>query len=713
MSVTILALFSVTVTAGLLLQSDLPTELGLFSGCWLATAGSLLLLWRELNHKARATELLLINYLLPISLSLCMAGLFDWLNIALFETSNNAAGFFSGALLGALLGIWIGYRSLGRCSRAGIGEAQLMFAVWAVTVQVLLGLYIVGNQTTNADELIPSHAPFLLHLCLTLLFCTSPKTKELTPFTRLILRLCISLASLLVLIGLLDNHWQPLLWQVYGLCCIWLCYRSLRNNGWQYAGSYKTVCLLALPVGLFTCWSTELLASAVGYTGNTLPLLTGWGIAALLTIPTAVCRLKQYGWQRLRTCSTLLQGLRLQGGRAVADTVKYAVVCAACVMLCQLSCAPLFDQPAVQSLAWLGHLPGANRWLAGLAMKDYHPLSSAVRFDLQAIMQAADSSEVVAQLRPQPDRFSYTESTTEHESEKTGQHQGMGLKTSWRTDGLYLIDVIPGSPGHKAGLQRGDRIAKVNGHTVDQTTKRAGRYLQGNGQELFTIERYKQLHEIRITRGQVHDRKPEYRFLTQQGRQIGYLRFDSFSSWLEPELERFKKEAAKRDVQRLVIDLRANGGGKLRIATDMASWLLGKEHSGKTIMYYSYPHKYERRNSTITSSGSANYSGAVKIAFITTNDTCSASESLINAVKVYRPVTLIGTRTCGKPWFMDTFQAGNEIFSIISGEVLNARGESEPLQGMRPDIRMPEDLTVAAGSDKDPLLRAAVAAVVR
>lgn len=709
MPVIMLALFSIAITAGLLFHPQLPTELGLFAGCWFATAGGLLLLWHELNHKARTTELLLINYLLPISLGLCLAGLFDWLNMALFETSNNAAGFFSGSLLGALLGIWIGYRSLGRCSTTGAGE----FAVWAVTVQILLALYIVGNQTANAVEPIPSYAPFLLHLCLTALFCTPPKAKELTPFALLMLRLCTSLASLLVLIGLFDNQWQPLLWQVYGLLCIWLCYRSLLNNGWQYAGSCKTTCLLALPVGLFACWSFEQLASAAGYADSTLPVLIGWGMAALITIPTVVYRLWQYDWQRLRERAAWLQGQRLPSVRALADTAKYAVVYATCGILCLLSYAPLFDQPAAQSLAWLGHLPGANRWLAGLVMKDYHPLSSAVRFDLQTFVQAADAAEVVLKLRPHPDRFSYTEATTEHEFAKNGHYRGMGLKTAWRSEGLFLTDVIPGSPAHKSGLQRGDRIAGVNGHTIDQTTKQAGRFLHGSGQELLTIERSNQLLEIRVTRGQIHDRKPEYRFITQQGRQIGYLRFDSFSDWLEPELKRFKNEAAKRDVQRLVIDLRANGGGKLRIAADMASWLLGTEHNGKPLMSYRYPLKYERRNTAITSSGSGNYPGAVKIAFITTSDTCSASESLINTVKVYRPVTLIGTRTCGKPWFMDTFQAGDETFSIISGEVLNARGESEPLQGMQPDTVLPEDLTVAAGSDNDPLLRAAVAAVVR
>lgn len=711
MRIILLSVASIIITIVCMFHPLYPTELGLFASSWIVALSALVMLWQGLKHKARDNDLLMLSMFFTLSMALCLAGLFDWLELALFAANTNAEGFYSGAMMGILLGVGVGYRILGRPAAETRPENCNLFPAWAVTIQMLFSLYILGNNSINSDGIILLAAPCMLHICLTVLFCCSPKTKELTPFSRLMMRLLTMFASQLVLIDTVSKQ-QPALWQLYGLLCIWLCYRSLRDHNWQYRGSFKTICLLALLLGLFSNWSVDVVTTAVN-ASDMLPVVAGWGMAVLVMLPQAVSRLRCINWQQFRNKSTWPNCLHLPGRTVVADGVKFAAVVVACQVLCQFSLAPMHNQAVVKSVAMLGSLPGANRWLAALAMKDYHPFSNQVRFDLKTIAHAADSCEVVTQLRPAPDRFSYTETTTEHESSKNGYHQGIGLRTTWRNDGLYLADVIPGSPADKAGFKRGDQIAKVNGNSIDNNTRRASRFLKGSGVEQFTVARNNQQLECKVTPGQVQDRKPEYRFFEQQGQTIGYLRFDGFSTWLEPELKRFRKEATKRQVQRLVIDLRANGGGRLWMAADMTSWLIGKDHSGKTIFSYRYPLKYERRNTAITSTGSGNYPGAEKIAFITTDDTCSASESLINAVKVYRPVTLVGSRTCGKPWFMDTLQMGDESFSIISGEVLNARGESEPLQGMRPDIRMAEDLTVAPGSSRDPLLKAAVAAVVR
>lgn len=712
MQIILLSVASIIITAVCLFHPLYPTELGLFASGWIGALLALLLLWQGLKHKARANDLLMLSMLFTLSMALCLAGLFDWLELTLFAVNTNAEGFYSGALLGALLGIGVSYRVLGRPAAENTAEDRNLFPAWAVIVQMLFGLYILGNNSINNDAIIPLSAPSMLHICLTLLFCCSPKTQELTPFSQLMLRLVTLFVSLLLLIDQADQQWQPMIWQIYGLLCIWLCYRSLHDHNWQHRGSFITICLLAMPVGLFSYWSVDVVATAMNASAL-MPAVVCWYMIGLMVVPAAIVRVRGMNWQQFRSRSSWSNGLRLPGRTVVADGVKFAAVVVACLIVCQLSLAPMHDQPVVKSVAMLGSLPGANRWLAALAMKDYHPVSNQVWFDLKTIANAADSREVVSKLRPASDRFSYAETTTEHESAKNGQHQGIGLRVTWRNDGLYLADVIPDSPADKAGFKRGDRITRINGQLIDNTIKRAGRFLKGSGVEQFTVARNNQQLECKVTPGQVQDRKPEYRFFEQQGQIIGYLRFDSFSTWLEPELNRFRKEAANHQVQRLVIDLRANGGGRLWMAADMTSWLIGKDHSGKTILSYRYPLKYERRNTTITSSGSGNYPGAEKIAFITTDDTCSASESLINAVKVYRPVTLVGSRTCGKPWFMDTLQMGDESFSIISGEVLNARGESEPQQGMRPDIQLAEDLSVAAGSSKDPLLKAAVAAVVR
>ena len=723
MRIILLSVASIIIIAVCMFHPLYPTELGLFASGGLISLAALLMLWHELHNRARSNELLMLTMLFTVAITCCCAGFFDWFQLELFEVNGNASGFYSGGLIGMLLGIWISYRSLGRPELvAADGTRRYLsskeFCLWAISTLVIIGTGIIGNQSSETfDSNLSVLAPPLLYICMTLLFCTAQKLTGISPLGRLVFRLLCIAAAFVLLLDVTPKTGEAVLWQLLGLLTIWLCYRFLQDHGWQSAGSFIVHCLLALPLSLLVCWFTDILIAESGIPSANLSTLLGWSMAVLVVVPQMIRCLRLVDWQQLRRRPAWLAMCQRPTMRGVARlsgaSIQFGSIWLASMMLLMVSFAPMADMPAVHSFTLFGNIPGANRWLAALAMMDYHPFNHQVRFDLKSIAHAKDSYQVVRVLRPAPDRFSYTENSDEIEAGKNGSYQGMGMRYTLQQGNLYLADVIPGSPAEKAGLKRGDRLLKLNGHLLDSSGSNFDSLMQRTGHERFTVARGKSQHEVTVGHGQVSRQKPVYRFFEHAGEQIGYLRFDAFMPWIEPEISRFKKAAEQSGVQRIVIDLRANGGGKLRIAADMTSWLLGAENRGKPIMQYRYPMKYKRRNQTVVSSISTNYPGIKQVAFITTDNTCSASESLINAVKAYRPVTIVGEQTCGKPWFMDAMLVGGESFSIISGEVLNARDESEPLQGMRPDIRMAEDLSVAAGSDKDPLLRAAVAAVVR
>ena len=114
MRIILLSVASIIITAACLFHPLYPTELGLFDSGWIGALSALLMLWYELKQKARANDLLMLSMLFTLSMALCLAGLFDWLELAMFAANANAEGFYSGAILGILLGIWVGYRVLGR-----------------------------------------------------------------------------------------------------------------------------------------------------------------------------------------------------------------------------------------------------------------------------------------------------------------------------------------------------------------------------------------------------------------------------------------------------------------------------------------------------------------------------------------------------------------------------------------------------------------------
>jgi len=68
---------------------------------------------------------------------------------------------------------------------------------------------------------------------------------------------------------------------------------------------------------------------------------------------------------------------------------------------------------------------------------------------------------------------------------------------------------------------------------------------------------------------------------------------------------------------------------------------------------------------------------------ITSAETCSASEAVINGLAPYMTVVTVGTATCGKPVGMTVVEYGDHAYRVITFRVRNARGEGGDFNGLR------------------------------
>ena len=166
---------------------------------------------------------------------------------------------------------------------------------------------------------------------------------------------------------------------------------------------------------------------------------------------------------------------------------------------------------------------------------------------------------------------------------------------------------------------------------------------------------------------------------------VGYLLFTSHIATAEPKLVTAINTLKAAGIQDLVLDLRYNGGGYLDLASELAYMIAGPtQTAGKTFELLQFNSKHPTTdpvtNSTITpvrflstTQGFQGPSGATlptlgltRVYVLTSAETCSASESIINGLKgagvtVYQ----IGLTTCGKPYgFYPQDNCGTTYFTV-------------------------------------------------
>lgn len=209
---------------------------------------------------------------------------------------------------------------------------------------------------------------------------------------------------------------------------------------------------------------------------------------------------------------------------------------------------------------------------------------------------------------------------------------------------------------------------------------------------------------------------------------IGYLLYNQFASSYDGELNAAFGTFKANGVTDLIVDLRYNGGGSVRTATYLGSMIATKsnetvfsqqvwnekfmknEKASDFLYYFTDNLRNTDENGTVILEEPINSLNLSSVYFIVTNDSASASELVINALRAYIDVTLVGTETVGKQVGSITVYDShnytknginlnpNHTYAMqpIVLEIKNSKGENAP-GGYFPDIDFPEDFGQQSG----------------
>lgn len=225
--------------------------------------------------------------------------------------------------------------------------------------------------------------------------------------------------------------------------------------------------------------------------------------------------------------------------------------------------------------------------------------------------------------------------------ETTGNYVGIGIYMTLdiENNAIYVVKPMEGSPAEEAGIKAGDLITKVDG------IEYSGEELDQASNAIKGKEGTKVKLEI-LSNGQTREIEVERRkiivshIVEKKFDNIGYLLIEDFDGGCADEFEEKYKELEKQGIDRLIIDLRNNGGGVVNEAVDIADMLLEKD---KTILIT----KDKKGNEEVKKCDNEAII-TMPVVVLTNGYSASASEILVGALKDNERATIVGTKTYGK-----------------------------------------------------------------
>lgn len=275
----------------------------------------------------------------------------------------------------------------------------------------------------------------------------------------------------------------------------------------------------------------------------------------------------------------------------------------------------------------------------------------------------------------------------------------------------HLLYVTPDSPAGEIGLERGDWILEMDGEPITENNYER---LYGSGSMQLTLGYYDAVNDTILSYAErqtiasarsINDNPVHYQnTYLAGGRRVGYLVYNHFTAGLtdnSAEYDESLREAfryfSSQQVNEFVLDLRYNNGGQMSCAELLCAMLAPASALGQPLGYLEFNTNFQERETPFYLDESVIGSGVnlnlSRLYVLTSDETASASEMLINCLKPYMEVILIGGITEGKNVGSVTFTNPELMLAMhpIVCKIYNMQGESDYEQGFQPDVAVDED----------------------
>ncbi|MEY3635090.1 MAG: hypothetical protein RLZZ61_1500 [Pseudomonadota bacterium] len=331
--------------------------------------------------------------------------------------------------------------------------------------------------------------------------------------------------------------------------------------------------------------------------------------------------------------------------------------------------------------------------------------------------------------------FTYITSIQEENAYfSSGATAGFGIRLSYQGTRIFVIEAFESAPALAAGIDRGTEILGIG--TDSSNIQSVADILAAQGSAGITsalgpstvgTTRILRITDASGTRNVIVS-KADYEVspLSSRygmkiienggGQRVGYINMRTFISTANTQLRNAFSDFRAQGITNFVIDFRYNGGGLVSTAEVMGDLLGGNRSSSDIFSVTRFRASKSSENETRRFAPQTQSVSPVKIAFISTNATASASELVMASLVPFlgANAALVGSNSYGKPVGQIGLDltACDDRIRVVAFAKENAAGQGDYFSGlagtMRATCAATDDITRPLGDPQEASLRTAL-----
>jgi carboxyl-terminal processing protease len=222
--------------------------------------------------------------------------------------------------------------------------------------------------------------------------------------------------------------------------------------------------------------------------------------------------------------------------------------------------------------------------------------------------------------------------------------KGFGSVVSVLPGRVFILQVMPGAPSEKAGLQAGDEIVSINGYELgrfgpEQIVQLLSEARQQEAAVGIRRQGFPRMLDFRLKPAALSSPSVERAFLLDKG--VGLVKVSSFEEKTALDFRQSVERLGGAALKGLVLDLRGNPGGVFTAALEMATYFL---EPGKRIVSV----KGRARKTEDIDVPAEAKPWKFPLVLLVDSKSASATEVLAAALQEHGRAVLIGENTYGK-----------------------------------------------------------------
>ncbi|MDX2195047.1 MAG: S41 family peptidase [Cytophagales bacterium] len=297
-----------------------------------------------------------------------------------------------------------------------------------------------------------------------------------------------------------------------------------------------------------------------------------------------------------------------------------------------------------------------------------------------------------------------------------GQSTDMGYRLKLDNENRVRVSyVLPNSPAANAGIKRGALVNKINGQDIDKLLRNndIGNVMSLSSYTMDIVQNDTARSPSLIAKKYDVNNVIYKNIYQKYGKKIGHFVFYSFVGKASEHVKEVFDYFKSNNVDEVILDLRYNTGGYITVANELATYIGGSKVKDQIFVKQSFNadinaefaqsgENLDEKFTTLTGLALS------RVIILTTDETASASELVINGLKPFMSVVQIGGVTYGKPVGSIEFTYEDKSIFPIIVELFNSKSEGKYYFGIKPNHFAYDDVEHDFGDTNEVCLQSAL-----